>query len=199
MFDRLTNTHHLNNLIWVWTTTNESKAKEWYPGDPYVDVVGMDIYPGEYQHGSQVISFNRVKEIFNGRKLITLSECGSIPYPELMESDGAFWSYFMPWYGDHTKLDKHNSMSDWNKILHSDFVVTLDEMPDLSANTSSCMVPAPSSENQVKIFKSAQWIRIQWSELAISRKDVRIYDVCGRLLFLLVKGKIAGLIFLWPG
>ena len=66
MFDRLVNYHELNNLIWVWTTNTNSDALDWYPGHEYVDVIGMDIYPGENQHGSQYIEFNKVKEIFEG-------------------------------------------------------------------------------------------------------------------------------------
>ncbi len=69
MYERFTNFHQLNNLIWVWTTTDDSKALTWYPGDAYVDILGMDIYPGEYQHGSQVISFSRLKEKFGGEKV----------------------------------------------------------------------------------------------------------------------------------
>ncbi len=137
MYDRFTNFHQLNNLLWVWTTTDDSKALTWYPGDNYVDILGMDIYPGEGQHGSQVIAFNKVKDIFGGKKIITLSENGSIPYPEVMQSDGAYWSYFMPWYGDYTKLAAHNSVADWTKILGSDFVITLNEMPNLATYTFS--------------------------------------------------------------
>ena len=43
MFDRLVNYHGLNNLIWVWTTSASDDAATWYPGDDYVDILGMDI------------------------------------------------------------------------------------------------------------------------------------------------------------
>lgn len=56
----------------------------------------MDIYPGENQHGSQYISFNKVKKLFNGRKLIALTECGSIPEIGKMFEYGDTWSWFMP-------------------------------------------------------------------------------------------------------
>lgn len=183
MYDRFTNYHQLNNLIWVWTTTDDSKALTWYPGDAYVDILGMDIYPGEYQHGSQVISFSRVKEKFGGKKLITLSECGSIPYPELMQGDGAYWSYFMPWYGDHTKLDKHNAVADWTKILTSDFVITLDEMPDLKNYTSSSFLPVDPGKNEIKVFKSGNSIRVSIEETGSGIASVGMFDVIGRILY----------------
>ena len=131
MYDRMVNVHGLNNLIWVWTTDVSSEALSWYPGDNYVDIVGMDIYPGDNQHGSQYFSFNKVKDLFGGKKLITLSECGSAPDPALMKENGDMWSWFMPWCGDYTRLDKNNGAAWWNKYFTYDFVITRDKMPGL--------------------------------------------------------------------
>jgi mannan endo-1,4-beta-mannosidase len=131
MFDRLVTYHGLNNLIWVWTSDASSTALDWYPGDAYVDVIGMDIYPGENQHGSQYISFNEIKELFGGKKLITLSECGSAPDPGLMKQYGDTWSWFMPWNGDYTESDSHNGASWWKKFFSYDYVITRDKMPSL--------------------------------------------------------------------
>jgi len=131
MFDRLVNYHGLNNLIWVWTTNSSSTAMEWYPGDNYVDIIGMDIYPGENQHGSQYVEFNRVKDIFGGKKILTLSECGSSPDPKQMMEYGDTWSWFMPWNGDFTRSDSHNGAAWWNKFFSYNYVLTRDQMPDL--------------------------------------------------------------------
>jgi len=131
MFDRLVNYHGLNNLIWVWTTDASADAVNWYPGDAYVDVLGMDIYPGTNQHGSQYISFLKVKEMFGSKKLITLSECGSTPDPALMKEYGDTWSWFMPWNGDYTESDSHNGATWWKKFFSYDYVITLDKMPSL--------------------------------------------------------------------
>lgn len=131
MFDRLVNHHGLDNLIWVWTTNTSSDALDWYPGDNYVDIIGMDIYPGENQHGSQYIEFDKVKEIFQAKKIITLSECGSVPDPALMMEYGDTWSWFMPWNGDFTRSDAHNGATWWNKFFSYDYVITRDKMPDL--------------------------------------------------------------------
>ena len=131
MFDRLVNYNGLNNLIWVWTTNTNSDALDWYPGDDYVDVIGMDIYPGANQHGSQYISFNKVKEIFGGKKIITLSECGSVPDPALMKEYGDTWSWFMPWNSDYTESDSHNGTTWWKKYFSYDYVITRDKMPNL--------------------------------------------------------------------
>lgn len=131
MFNRLVTFHGLNNLIWVWTSDAASDAVNWYPGDEYVDMIGMDIYPGENQHGSQYISFNKVKEFSKGRKMLTLSECGSVPDPALMKEYGDMWSWFMPWNGTYTRDDKHNGATWWNKYFSYDYVYTRDKMPAL--------------------------------------------------------------------
>ncbi|MDE5936925.1 MAG: beta-mannosidase, partial [Ruminococcus sp.] len=44
LYDQLTNTYHLNNLIWVWN----GGAADWYPGNEYVDIIGDDIYIDSY-------------------------------------------------------------------------------------------------------------------------------------------------------
>lgn len=131
MFDRLVNVHGLNNLIWVWTSQADDAATNWYPGDAYVDIIGMDIYPGANQHGSQYLSFNKIKSLFGGKKIITLSECGSAPDPALMLEYGDTWSWFMPWNGDYTESDAHNGATWWKKFFSYDFVITRDKMPSL--------------------------------------------------------------------
>jgi mannan endo-1,4-beta-mannosidase len=133
MYDRFTGMHGLDNLIWSWVTDEASDAGDWYPGDAYVDIVGRDYYyyPRIANHGSLVASFEKVKDLFGGTKLIALTENGSIPHPDSMAADGAGWSYFMPWYGDYT-MDgwaHDNTAADWKSILNHPYVLTLDGMP----------------------------------------------------------------------
>ncbi|WP_313379908.1 glycosyl hydrolase [Proteiniphilum saccharofermentans] len=131
MYDRLVNHHQLNNLIWVWTSDAAGDALDWYPGDEYVDIIGMDIYPGENQHGSQYIAFDKVKEMYGGRKILALSECGSIPSIDAMFENGDIWSWFMPWNGEFTRSDNHNGVSFLSNVLNDERVITRDEMPAL--------------------------------------------------------------------
>lgn len=131
MFDRLVKHHGLNNLIWVWTSDSASDALDWYPGNDYVDILGMDIYAGENQHGSQYIAFDKVKDLFGGKKIITLSECGSVPNIDAMFEYGDTWSWFMPWNGDYTRSDKHNGTAYLKSVLENTKVLTRDQMPSL--------------------------------------------------------------------
>ena len=129
MFDRMTNYHGLNNLIWVWTS--QGNDPDWYPGDNYVDIVGTDIYPETNVHDSQIVQFNKVKSIVNSKKMIALSECGGIPDPNKMFEKGDTWLWFMPWYGNHTRNDEHNGANYWKEIMNNSYVITRNEMPSL--------------------------------------------------------------------
>lgn len=129
MYDRMTNYHGLNNLIWVWTL--QGNDPDWYPGDEYVDIVGTDIYPEKDVHSSQIIQFNKVKEIVNNKKMIALTECGGIPDPNNMFKEGDTWLWFMPWYGGHTRDEKNNGAAYWKTIMDNQYVITREEMPNL--------------------------------------------------------------------
>lgn len=50
VYDRITNYHKVNNLLWVWN----SVAADWYPGSATVDVVSADTYT----QGDHGVSFN---------------------------------------------------------------------------------------------------------------------------------------------
>ncbi len=127
LYDRLTNYHKLNNLIWVWTVDKMSDAHKWYPGDDMVDVLGTDIY-GTPSHDSRRDYFDFVATIGSHSKMVALSECGAIPSPENMIEGGDTWSWFMPWVGDFTQSDTYNGADFINTILNSDFVITRDEV-----------------------------------------------------------------------
>lgn len=131
MYNRLVSHHGLDNLIWVWTSDAADNALDWYPGHEYVDIIGMDIYPGENQHGSQYIAFDKVAALYEGRKIIALSECGSIPTIESMFEYGDIWSWFMPWNGDYTRSANHNGAAFLNTLFNNPNVITRDGVPSL--------------------------------------------------------------------
>ena len=128
MYDRMVNYHGLKNLIWVWT--REPNDEAWYPGDAYVDIVGRDIYKTG-DHSSQAIEFNNMNALYGGKKMVTISECGSNPDPDNLVADAAAWSWFMTWYGNYTRRSTYNSLTLWKKIMAHPYVITLDEMPSL--------------------------------------------------------------------
>ena len=133
MFDVFVNQKGLRNLVWVWTTEEREDALAWYPGDDCVDVVGRDFYyyPRRSDHASLIEVFTAVRDLFGGRKIVALSENGSVPYPAEMEADGAHWSWFMPWYGDYAMEGwaNDNTVDSWNTVMNDDYCLTLEDMP----------------------------------------------------------------------
>ena len=127
MFNKFTNEHGLKNLIWIWTSEANNNALNWYPGDEYVDIIGLDIYD-EGNHGSQMLAFEELKRIYKGKKMLALSECGSIPSMDAMKRDRAIWSFYMPWYGSHTKNPIWNTVDVWKASLSDPDVITLDKI-----------------------------------------------------------------------
>lgn len=128
MYDRMVNYHGLKNLIWVWT--REPNDNDWYPGDAYVDIIGRDIYK-QGDHTSQIAEWTGMNTLYGGKKMVTLSEVGSIPDVDGLVADKAAWLWFMAWYGDYTRSSTNNSPELWKKLFASDYVITLDEVPSL--------------------------------------------------------------------
>ncbi len=93
MYDRYTNLHGLDNLIWVWN----GQSADWYPGDDVVDIIGEDVYPGKHAHDSQSAAFYRCTKYTDAAKLIILSENGCVPSPEKCAKDGTLWGAWCTW------------------------------------------------------------------------------------------------------
>ena len=195
MFQRFTGVHGLNNLIWVWTTDEAGDALNWYPGDQYVDILGRDYYyyPRIANHGSLVASFETIKELYNGAKIIALAECGSVPYPDSMASDGAGWSYFMPWYGDYT-MDgwaHDNTAADWKSIMNNNYAITLDKMPGWENFAPSRVMPRPPRSNKGISLSFGRGCR----ELVVTGKSVdavELYSLQGTRVAVLTGARVAG-------
>lgn len=138
MFDRMTNHHGLDNLIWVWTS--QMTDADWYPGDDYVDMVGRDIY-NESDAAKIKNEFTTLQQRYPG-KPVALSECGNVATISAQWNTGAKWLWFMPWYdyertlnpGSEAFLQKSHeyaSISWWEDALAQPYVLTRDELPDL--------------------------------------------------------------------
>lgn len=93
MYDRMTNYHHLNNLIWIWSTPEST----WYPGNELVDIIGHDSYPGAYVYDAKKNDFDILFNLVGGKKLIAMTENGPIPDPDDCLLLDAPWAWFMSW------------------------------------------------------------------------------------------------------
>ena len=125
LYDRLTNFHNLHNLIWVYTATDTFKA-DWYPGDQYVDVVGLDVYADASSNMSG--NWGSALNAVNGKKLVTLSETGNLPSPDNVRGFGTWWSWFSVWTG--TDYIKKQPIDKLKAVFLDNDVITRDELPD---------------------------------------------------------------------
>jgi mannan endo-1,4-beta-mannosidase len=95
MHDRLTNHHNLHNLIWVYTGGIDAA---WYPGDEYVDIVGLDAYPPDVRDPLSEF-WDSLRMQYGDRKILALSEIGGVPDIDRMRRHGVHWAYFTSWTG----------------------------------------------------------------------------------------------------
>lgn len=135
LYDRLTNEHGLDNLIWVWN----GQDKDWYPGDEYVDIIGEDLYPGERVYTPQTAKYLEVLEYTDAKKMIIMSENGCHFDPDLAIRDGSMWGSFCTWSGEFISAnstvyklsEKYTEEYMLKKVYEHEHVITRDELPDL--------------------------------------------------------------------
>lgn len=96
MFNELTLVRHLHNLIWVFTIGSNP---DWYPGDAYVDVLGVDAYPSDHSDALSS-TWDNLKKQFDGKKVLAISEFGGVPDIPRMRKFGVEWAYFVSWPGE---------------------------------------------------------------------------------------------------
>ncbi|KPU45253.1 mannan endo-1,4-beta-mannosidase [Oxobacter pfennigii] len=132
MYERFTNYHGLDNLIWVWN----GEHQDWYPGDDVVDIVGIDFYGLKHDYSPRQEEF-KVAEAYSGaHKMVALTETGVIPDPELMLKTGAKWLWYLTWSEELVLADDKKSYSEeyteaWmlKKAYLHETVITRDELP----------------------------------------------------------------------
>ena len=133
MYTRMTDHHHLDDLIWVWNGQDAG----WYPGDEYCDICAIDIYNEAHDYGVSPSTFTEVSGWASNGKLVTMSECATMPDPELMVRDNIYWLWFAVWNWDYIVLmgtthlsEAYTSLDMMEKVYNSEAVITRDELPD---------------------------------------------------------------------
>lgn len=112
----------VNNLIWVWTDIPTAIDTNWYPGDDFVDIVGVDIY--SQTDATAVSAIMKQLQYTYPNKMVTLSECGNVAEIKDQFEAGATWSWFMPWYeGDGTNYAPQEW---WQNAMNCEYVITRD-------------------------------------------------------------------------
>ncbi|MBP5246348.1 MAG: hypothetical protein J6Z31_00590, partial [Fibrobacter sp.] len=82
VFNRMVNDNGVKNALWIWNIKTDPSIGydysalngEWYPGDEYVDIVGVDIYNDPSDHQSNANYFNKTISEVGVNKVIALTE-----------------------------------------------------------------------------------------------------------------------------
>lgn len=120
MYDRMTNYHHLNNLIWV---TNPQKGGEWYVGDDKCDILSDDPY---YYGRNLRAKYN--KDRSNSRrfknnysisqnKIIAMSEIDFVPDIGEMWKNNTKWLFYVTWCREFVCVKDTSEGAKWEDYL----------------------------------------------------------------------------------
>lgn len=130
MYQRQTEYHKLNNLIWVWSAQNA----RWYVGDDYCDVLSLDVYSSNASKDGQVNSLLFLQGI-SKNKPIAMSECGTTPDIQSIADEKAMWSYIGQWGGNYLMneegrlSEEFNAEADLITMYNNNLTVTRDKLP----------------------------------------------------------------------
>jgi mannan endo-1,4-beta-mannosidase len=176
MHDRLTNTHGLHNLIWEFTSSAAKTGYlNWYPGDDVVDMIGLDVYttPTSSMSGE----WNDILAQYNGRKMIALSESGTLPIPSALNNYNIGWSYFSLWQDGFLN---DFSAAQVQALLNDSRIVTLNELPTLPWSNTAPAAGDFNHDGTVDTADYVIWRKSQgqtgWGLPADSNLDGRVDD-----------------------
>lgn len=127
MYDRYTNLHHLDNLIWVWNSPDLTN----YPGDDVVDIISRDMYPPAHQHTAQMEKLKGLQQITVQPKIALIGETGSLPSVDALAQEKAEWVSYMTWCGGFCMTEDHTSNEELKKMYSHPWAVTKDRLPEL--------------------------------------------------------------------
>lgn len=150
LYTELTETYGLHNLIWTYNSYVYNTSPAWYPGDDQVDIVGYDKYNTIYNRNDGLSGvpnedaitsiFYQLVDLTNGKKMVAMTENDTVPSVQNLTEEKSGWLYFCPWYGEHLMSSAFNYPATLKTLYQSDYVITLDELPNLKVNN-----PTPNS------------------------------------------------------
>lgn len=127
MYDRFTNVHQLDNLIWVWN----SPRPEDYPGDDVVDIISRDMYPPAHEHTSQSEKYHELIKVTDVEKIVLIGETGTLPSAEAIHEEKIGWASYMTWSNEFCVGEDFNTTQVLLELYNSPYAVTKDKLPEL--------------------------------------------------------------------
>ncbi len=127
MYERYTNVHKLNNLIWVWN----SPLPESYPGDDVVDIISRDMYPPSHEHNSRSESYHELIKITEQPKIVIIGETGTIPSAKAIAQEKIGWASYMTWSNEYCMSEDYTAKEMLKEMYNSPYAVTKETLPEL--------------------------------------------------------------------
>lgn len=131
IFIEMTQVKGVHNVLWVWNAGTDDY--DWNPGDEYYDFVSADIYNNALDYSSNSSTFDKLKTLTRGKKIIALSENGPLPDIDKQADEEAMWSWWMPWYQTwNGNFVDQTSKAEWQKVMNDERVITLEDLQSWS-------------------------------------------------------------------
>ena len=127
MYDRYTNVHKLNNLIWVWN----SPLPESYPGDDVVDIISRDMYPPAHEHTSRSERYYELIKITEQPKIVLIGETGTIPSAKAIVDEKIGWASYMTWSHEFCTSEDYTTKETLKEMYNNPYAVTKEELLEL--------------------------------------------------------------------
>lgn len=177
MYDRIVHYHQLHNLIWVYTAGDP----EWYPGDDVVDIVSLDIYTSA---GSSMSGdWENIQAGFNGKKMVALSESGTLPVADKIRLFGTWWSWFAIWQGDYIRnADKAELIA----LYNDNDILTMEKIGNwrtYSSVKNSQAIKLNNSELQVYYKPESTSIYVSFDFQPDCNYQLQVHNMQGGCLY----------------
>ena len=175
MYDRYTNYHGLNNLIWVWGAGMGSAANmyDYYPGNAYVDVLGVDIYQSSPYYSQDY--YDALVKIANG-KPVGISECGVLPDIDYIKQNQPDYCYIIEWADFITNGDQTDESI--AAAFNNPYCINRGEIPaGLPDVDGPGILPDydPSEFHEVFVTgKGSNYISLKWNDFEPAAAGYRI-------------------------
>lgn len=138
MYNYLVVDRGFNNLIWVYSASDGgTRSNDWYPGNEYVDIIGVDGYGAEWQkYWDGLWSMTG-----SGKKMQAVTENQSFP----PWSNNTPWLWTLGWNNEvFAKVSENEYKSHYNQTQ----TINLDDLPTYKgAATWKDMLPHPLSSS----------------------------------------------------
>lgn len=144
LYERMTNVHGLNNLIWVANAQNES----WYVGDDKCDILADDPYYDENSrtdYEKNPANIKRFIKMYNttDKKIIAMSENEYLPNIDVMFENDVYWIMFATWCREFVCImdeneqttpvysEKYATKEEVSKVYLNERVITMNKKTDI--------------------------------------------------------------------